>query len=557
MYAAGRPHVGTRRRESREKMTQDVTASTHETPRKTPETSPAAGARRTRSVAKGAAANVAGRIWLIGLNLAVVPVYLHLLGVEAYGLVGVLGSFQALVAVMDVGLGPTLARALARRAGDDAPESAEQIRDWVKTVSLIVATTSVGFALVVGLAGRWLARHWLNVGTLDLHAVTIAVSLMGGVVASQFFASLCTSGVQALERQGLANIVNSTAVTLRAAASIVAMLALGRTVLVFFAAQGIVTFLHALAAHGALRAVLPPSRRSGRFDVALLRSEWRFALGSSGISLISIAITQMDKLVVTRFFPLGEFGYYSVASALAGATPILVAPIAQACYPRFCAMHARGEEDSLRTFYGMASQWITVALAGPAATVVIFATDVLFAWTGNRDVARHATPVAVLLSLGFFFNAAMNAPYSLYLAYGKTRLFIVANGIATMLLVPTMILLVPRLGAVGAALGWLAYSGVCLVVVAPLAHAVTLPSETWRWSLRDVLLPAVPAFAAGLLVRAACGWEPGPSRIIGFGRAALGFFVATAAALLSARQARASAMPIVAARLARPARHRA
>jgi O-antigen/teichoic acid export membrane protein len=288
----------------------------------------------------------------------------------------------------------------------------------------------------------------------------------------------------------------------------------------------------------------------------LLGSEWRFALGSSGISLVSIAITQMDKLVVTRFFSLHEFGYYSVASSLAAATPILVSPIAQACYPRFCALHAGAGEGALRDFYRLASQWITVALAGPAATVVVLSSDVLLAWTGNRDVALHAAPVAVLLSLGFLFNGAMNAPYALYLAFGKTRLFLVANAVATVLLVPTMIVLVPRLGAAGAALGWLAYSAVSLAIVAPLAHSVTLPSETWRWPLRDVLLPVGAAFVSVLIVRVLSGWGLAHGRFPALGRVATGFAVATGAALLVAQEARASAGRMLAARLAasRPVR---
>jgi len=506
---------------------------------------------KRRSLLGGAAANVAGRGWLIAVNLAIVPIYLRLLGVEAYGLVGILVSFQAIMSIMDVGLGPTLSRALARKSTESDPHAANQMHDWVKTVSTIVASTNTAFALVVALSSAWLATTWFNPKSLGPAPISLSIKLMGIIVAGQFFSNLCTNGIQALERQGLANLINSAATTVRALATIGALLAAGRTLPVFFCAQAAVALLQATAAYLTLRAILPRPLRPARFDPALLRSEWRFALGSTGISLISIVVVHVDKIVVTRLFALSEFGYYSIASSLANATPILVTPIVQACYPRFCALHATGDEAALRPFYQLSSQWITVALAGPAATVVVFASSALLAWTGNPDVAAKASLTAIFLTLGNFLSGQMNGPYTLSLAYGKTRLFLFSNALLALLLVPAMVLLVPRFGAAGAALSWLSFAAAAFVIVAPLAHRATLPSETWRWPLQDVIIPTLAAFAGALLVRV-IPWPGGSgSRAMAFARVVLGFVIATAAALLTARQAAASARHALSSRFAR------
>ncbi|MES1165830.1 MAG: oligosaccharide flippase family protein [Verrucomicrobiota bacterium] len=508
------------------------------------------------SIARGAAANVAGRVWLIVVNLAVVPIYLRLLGVEAYGLVGVLLGFQAIMSIMDVGLGPTLTRALARRARTGDPGTAGEMHDWVRTVSSIVALTNAAFAVVVALSSNWLAHNWFNPKTLDVGAVAHSIQLMGVVVAAQFFSNLCTNGIQAVERQGLANLVNSGGTTLRAVATVLALLGVTRSVQVFFIAQAAATSLQALAAFMTLRAVLPHHVRRSRFDLSLLTPEWRFALGSTGISLVSLAVNHIDKVVVTRFFPLSEFGYYSISSSLAAATPILVTPVVQACYPRLCAMHAAQDESALRGFYRLASQWITVALAAPTATVVVFAPEVLLAWTGDAEVAGKAARIAIWLTLGYFLNGAMNAPYALNLAYGKTRLFLIANAISAVLLVPAMALLVPRFGAAGASLGWLAYSAASLMVVAPLAHRGTLPSETWRWPLQDVLLPALGALAGAFAVRLIPWPGEGGFRVLALLRAAIGFTFALVAALLVSRKAATSVMHAFKSRLVTSRRSR-
>src|SRR6185295_8221447 len=63
------------------------------------------------------AANFAGTIWIAALALLFTPVYVHRLGVEAYGLVGFYTSMQAIFMLLDLGLGTTLNRELARLHG--------------------------------------------------------------------------------------------------------------------------------------------------------------------------------------------------------------------------------------------------------------------------------------------------------------------------------------------------------------------------------------------------------------------------------------------------------
>src|SRR5258705_12211867 len=62
------------------------------------------------------AANFVAQAWAIGLGIISVPLLLHLLGAEGYGLVGFAASLQAVLAVLDLGLAPTAHRAVSRNA---------------------------------------------------------------------------------------------------------------------------------------------------------------------------------------------------------------------------------------------------------------------------------------------------------------------------------------------------------------------------------------------------------------------------------------------------------
>ncbi len=60
--------------------------------------------KSTSSVRHNIFANFAGKVWGGIFSLAFVPVYIKLMGVEVYGLIGIFLSLGALFALLDMGL---------------------------------------------------------------------------------------------------------------------------------------------------------------------------------------------------------------------------------------------------------------------------------------------------------------------------------------------------------------------------------------------------------------------------------------------------------------------
>src|SRR5438093_2393132 len=80
-------------------------------------------------------ANFAGQGWSALIGLAFVPLYIRLLGIEAYGLIGVyamlLGAFQ----ILDFGLSTTMNREMARYSA--LTEQKGEVRDLVITLESV------------------------------------------------------------------------------------------------------------------------------------------------------------------------------------------------------------------------------------------------------------------------------------------------------------------------------------------------------------------------------------------------------------------------------------
>ena len=59
-------------------------------------------------------ANYVGRTWTVALGILFIPVYLRFLGIEAYGLVGFYMALSGVLGILDLGIGSTMNRELAR-----------------------------------------------------------------------------------------------------------------------------------------------------------------------------------------------------------------------------------------------------------------------------------------------------------------------------------------------------------------------------------------------------------------------------------------------------------
>jgi O-antigen/teichoic acid export membrane protein len=131
--------------------------------------------------------------------------------------------------------------------------------------------------------------------------------------------------------------------------------------------------------------------------------------------------------------------------------------------------------------------------------VLFFASGVMFMWSGDPVLASHTAPIATALVLGTFLNALMWMPHQCQLALGWSSLALKTNVVAVLLLVPAIIWVVPRQGAVGAAWLWVLLNAGYVLIALQFMHARLLRQEKWRWYLADVSLPILGATAVTLV----------------------------------------------------------
>jgi O-antigen/teichoic acid export membrane protein len=441
------------------------------------------------SLKKNIVANYLGQGWVALMQLAFIPLYITYLGMEAYGLIGIFAILQAGLVLLDIGMTPTLNREMARfTAGAHTPQS---IRELLHTLEVICV--GIAFAIVVSIWGAsgWFAHHWLRVEQLPIDTVSDAIAIMGLVAALRFVESIYRGAILGLQTQVWLNAVTATLATARGMGAVGILVWLSPTIEAFFLWQGFISFVTVIILGIRVHHALPVAELAVRFSKRALSGVWNFAQGMIITTFLSLLLTQVDKILLSRLMNLSEFGSYILAATVASALSLLIGPLAQSYYPRFTELLTRNDELGLIAAYHQGSQLMALMLV-PAAMILIFHGEtVLYLWTGNAELAQNSARLVALLAIGTTFLGLMNIPYMLQLAYGWSTFAAKVNAIIVAILIPVLFWAAPRYGAIGAAWVWVAITSIYVFIIIPIMHRRLLPQEIRAWYLRDNALPVV------------------------------------------------------------------
>lgn len=431
-------------------------------------------------------AGVASQVYVSLIGIVVVPMYITYMGAEAYGLVGFFVMLQAWFNLLDIGLTPTIARAAARhRGGATDALSYRRLARALEAVFLAVALT--GAAAMLGASG-YIARDWLQASRLPNREVLVAVRLMAPIIAMRWLAGLYRGVIGGSERLVWLGGCNAAIATLRFGGVLPFLMFVDNSPIVFFGYQlGVALFELAVLVAFAYR-LLPdiPSGARLPWDLTPLKPVLRFSLTIAFTSSVWVLVTQTDKLVLSRILPLAEYGYFTLAVLVAGGIMIFSGPIGNATMLRLTKLEAEGEHAQVIQVYRHATQLVAIVAGAAAITVAFSAEPLLWAWTGNSDLARQTAPVLVLYAAGNGILAVAAFPYYLQFAKGDLRLHVIGNAAFVVTLIPLVIWAAASFGGVGAGYVWLGTNLLSFVAWLPMVHRKFAPGLNRRWYTNDI-----------------------------------------------------------------------
>lgn len=451
------------------------------------------------SIKKNIIANYLGQGWSGLMAVAFLPSYVHYLGSEAYGLIGLFSVVQALVTILDMGISPVLNREMARSVHDR--DAVQYIHDMLRSMEAIC----FGLAGVIILGGwfisDYVAQEWLRAEYLPRSEVAHALALISLVAALRLCEGVYRGSLFGLEQQIWYNVLYSIISTIRYPGALAMLVWFSPAIEVFFLWQVGVSLVTILILAMRVHLTLPQAPEKARLSWSAVRGVWGFAGGLMGISIFTVVFLQLDKLLLSRLVSLADLGYYTLAATAANVMFMVVAPVTQAIFPQLVKLAVESNESRQASLYHKTTQLVAVITASVSLLTYVFSNGIVFMWSGSQDLMRITAPLLSILVLGSFINCLSYLPGQLQIAYGWTGLLLKINAAVVVLFIPVMILIIPIYGVIGAAWSWVAVNVIYLLLISQFMHVRLLRRHKLEWYLRDILMPICGAVVGVIIAK--------------------------------------------------------
>ena len=409
--------------------------------------------------------NLAGFGLPLAAALVAVPVLLHGLGPDRFGVVALALTLVTVVGVLDLGFGRAMTQAVAARIG-----RGEESRTGALVGTAAAVTAALGILLAAGLFAvapvvvyRVLeVPDWLQSETVDalrvlalaVPAVLVGNCLRGVLEARQHFGSLTAlrAGVGAALLLGplVALHISPTLLPIMWTFVAVRWLALAAfTVLAGRAAEGRWFFNS--------KELLTLARLGGWMTVSTVMA-----------SLMIYA----DRFAIGGLLSMAAVAYYVAPFEIVNRLSAVPAAVMGVLFPAYSQLLAAGSRE-IGAVYRQTLRTIGLMLAPPVLVIVLFSRPLLELWLGP-EVASHSAAVASILAVGALVHGLIQPSFQLLQAAGRPEVPALFQLLEAPLYVGYLVLLTLQFGIVGAASAWLLRVTISLVIQTWLAHRFVL-----------------------------------------------------------------------------------
>lgn len=387
----------------------------------------------------------------LGVNIVIgfllTPFIISHLGKNGYGIWTLIGSFIGYYGLLNLGVGSAVMRYVARYAGQGDEKA---LNETVSTAILMFCCTGALTIVISFFIAGPLARFF-NVKPEHFNDFRYVVWIIGLATGFGFPGSVFGVVVRAHERFIVANFA-SIATTLVRVCLVVYLLLSGMGLLgVAFATLG--TQLFAFAANYFLCRYFT-SWVHVRFASAKLRVLRMFIVYGGITVVISIADIMrlnLDRCVIGKMVGLTDVGVYSVAALIIRYMTQLVTSGMGVLVPRFAALDGVKEHTKLQSLFLRSLSLSAILAFGSSMLAIIFGGRFITWWVGKEF--DGAIPVLMIIAIAYAFALSQNPSIGLMYALKKHHYYAIATIIEAVANVVLSILLAPKYGIIGVALG--------------------------------------------------------------------------------------------------------
>jgi len=397
-------------------------------------------------VARNSLLNLCNEVWTLAVVFLTMPILIHRLGKDGFGLFSLAWVVLGYMAILDLGVSRAATKFVSEHLSRSQSASVEQVCRAALTSNLILGCAG---CLAAWFAAPWLVDHVFRIPASlqqQAHVIFLALALSIPIMLVQAEIRAVLSSYQ---RFVWINAVNALAITLQlggACALTVLGFPIDRIVIACVIVRAFAMGAFALGLAQINRKLLKPG-------LAETGELWRLLKFGGWVSLSQImtpVLLYLDRVLVVALSSLAEMTLYVVPSEIIARLRIVPSSLVNSLFPSLSEHSVSASNEARRRLYGESLKYILLVLLPCFMLLAIFGTDVISLWIG-ADYAKSGGVVLRILSVGGLLNALGFVPSAALVALGRPDLPAKFHVLEVPLYLLLSLVLIPKWGIVGAA----------------------------------------------------------------------------------------------------------
>ena len=424
-----------------------------------------------------------------------IPILIHSLGAEKFGLLTLAWMSIGYLGFFDFGIGRATTKFVAEYIADGSDEYIPQlVSDSVKILIIIGIVAGIGTALIA----PWLTASVLKVpldlineATTSFYIIAISLPLVLGATATRGYLEGCQNFfiVNAIRIPGGILLIAAPLFALPFTKNLiylVAAIALSRAAL--FIAYAYYTHL------GVKRIQVSPRQSAGGNFRKLFKFGGLVALTNVLGSLMSMAY--IDRILIGHILGVGALTYYVTPFEMVTKILIIPSSLMAVLFPVFAMQ--KNDSKALGILYYRAIRYVFMITLPLVVFIIIYGYQGLSLWI-NVNFAEKSYLILELFAIGVLANSIAYIPFAMTQALGRPDVTAKRHLIELPFYVLLLYYFIEHFGLKGAAGVWVIWACVDMIFMFVLARKMNPIFFVYSEALK-IFSMALAFIAAALLI---------------------------------------------------------
>lgn len=439
-------------------------------------------------------------LYQVLLQLAVTPLYLKYLGLDGYGVIGFYLVLLGISAVLDTAVSSAVCREIVwLKARTEQRQIPTLVLSTERAYWGLVALLTAAFLCVVSFYGKnWFAES---------ERLQNQARQIGWLIGASFFISFPAGFYNGIlnghQKQVQAGLLGALAQSVRGLGAVAILAFILPDLRLFFVWNLVSGFFQTAMLRRTALGCLDLPERIPPFSWRAVESLRAFAGGMFAITGLSSISLYADRIILSKYISLAEYGTYVLIGTVLGGFSRLVTPLTLYFTPLMTAHAASGScsemVDQLQAFF----RWICVLLVPPLVMFSLFSDEILALWTQNPHLFSGTQKLSLYLATGFLLQTACY-PITTMLYAEKKISGLLQGAVGMALLTPlALMVIIPKYGSLGAALtlalcSFVYFFFILVIGSRALKKSLLFLGRNLCLSVLGAMLLTAPAFLPGL-----------------------------------------------------------